>query len=97
MVVSSGLRREDALQRNAEVQRQKRLHVQVRLAPSNIGHRRRTRRTQALYGSVNGVRRAVGNQVAARKVAGGGGVDRVRNMSMLGYLRDRERVRLLAT
>ena len=41
---SSVRRREDALQRDAEVQRQERLHVQVRLAAADVRDRRRAQR-----------------------------------------------------
>src|SRR3954470_23089134 len=46
-----GLTRENALQRDAEVQHQERLHVQVSLTAANVGDRGRIQRNQVVVGS----------------------------------------------
>src|SRR5262249_56898793 len=77
------LRRKDTLKRDAEVQHQVRLHIQMRLAAANGCHGCRDERAQALYWPVIAVRRAVGNDVARWKVGAGRRADCIRAMRML--------------
>ncbi len=88
--------REDALQRDAEVEREERLHVEMRLASPVVGERARAHRGEAGRVAV-GLRKRTGQEVAG----GDGDIRVVRlrrracRVHVRGQLANRQRVRLL--
>src|ERR1041384_5266898 len=92
-----GLRRENALKRNAEVEHPKRLHVQMRLTAAHVSHAGGIHSSQVLIGRLIQLCRTAGELIADRNndiAIDRGGIQRVR---MGGNLTNRKRVRLFPT
>src|SRR5437868_13322178 len=90
------LRRENPLQRNAKVERQERLHVQVGLASAYRcdGIRRHSSQIRGRRKKVSSLR--LGKHACGRRgTSGGWHVSGVRYVYVLRQLGDRERMRLL--
>src|SRR6266496_94630 len=93
---SSVLAREDACQGNAEVDRQEGLHVQVRLAATDVRDRAGYERDEVRGRTVELVAAALRKDVARRRRAVGVGGRGVQDVLMRRHLCDRQRVSLFA-
>src|SRR6267143_5502074 len=96
MILSLVPRGEDALQRDAEVERQKRLHVHLRLAAADISYRSGIYRIHVRHLGGVDLRDGPRQEIAGGKDGSAVVACGLKNMDMRRQLGDRKRVRLLA-